>query len=92
MSVLVADKIKIKWLHECSEKTEWENWFLYDLEALDFLTTKQRLKLDEIYKKMRKNKGIIRDFKKKVFNKSYKPSPFCEEHGVSYDDVHDFDK
>lgn len=54
--MLIADKIKIKWLlHKDQnwELTDWELEFLKTIRNKKSITEKQRIKLDEIYQKIR---------------------------------------
>lgn len=90
---------KMKILYKkCSERdnlTAWENTFLKSLDWKTSLTEKQLLKLTEISVK----KGQLRG--QRVFATMYDDSwsseensdpRFCEKHGVSWGDVHDFDR
>lgn len=89
----------IKLLYKkCSERdnlTSWENTFLKSLDWKTSLTEKQLFKLTEISLK----KGQLRG--QRVFATMYDDSwsseensdpRFCEKHGVSWGDVHDFDR
>lgn len=89
----------VKSLHfKCSKKkylTDWEKTFIKSLEGKFTLSDKQILKLTEISEK----RDILRGRHQLVTmlddSWSYEENTnqcFCEKHGVSWGDVHDFDR
>ena len=80
----------------CSEKrhlTRWENNFIKSIKGDFNLSEKQYKKLLEIYKtpdisRLRGHNPYVIDDEWEVNS----DPRYCDKHGVSYDDVHDFDK
>jgi len=75
--------------------TSWEDTFLKSIDGKLDLTDKQFSKLQEIYRSPDSPK--IRGYNREIvmFDDAWEENSdprFCEKHGVSYDDVHDFDK
>ena len=85
--MLIADVIKIKWLHYCSEKNEWENDFLCSLADFDKLTSKQSEKLDQIYRMMRKHKGSMAS---RISSRPRKEKLDPTDYMGEYEYIHDF--
>ena len=70
--------------------TSWESNFIKAIKGNCTLTSKQYNKLLEIYKKQDKPRRLFsyEDFEEDINS----DSRFCEKYGVSYDDVHNFDR
>lgn len=100
IELLPVHKLKLKFLRLIifKELTEWEKSFIRDIFPWAHLSEKQVNKIDEIYDRVRFNKlnpaiswwRFFQPKKRKVVESVY--SPYSEELGVSYNDVHDFDK
>jgi len=79
--------------------TKWENNFVDSVKNKDLatLTSKQVAKLEEIYRSpdtshSLRQKSVVSSFAHAYSDGGNTDLRFCEKNGVSYDDVHDFDK
>ena len=75
----------------CSKKkflTKWESNFIQCLDGKKVLTDRQFKKLEEIYKKSEQPR--VRRYRKHIAEEI--DSRFCDKYGVSWDEIHDFDK
>ena len=74
--------------------TDWEKNFLKSIEGKECLSIKQSLKLKEITEKttLRGRKNIFVNYDDSWSSSEYADPRFNEIHGVSYDDVHNFDR
>ena len=75
--------------------TLWEKSFLKDISKKDILSLseKQVNKLEEIYDNFdlpRRRGYSVQE--EDIFEEGTKSVPYCYKYGVSYDDVHDFDR
>jgi len=87
-------------IHSISKReflTKWERNFVDSLKNKDplTLTEKQLNKLDEIYIKKNRPKLRGHNVHAAIYDDSWEENSdprFCDKYGVSYDDVHDFDR
>lgn len=70
--------------------TEWESSFLDSLSVKKVLSDKQKVKLDEIWQSLRAGNRSNNPFDDK--DDEMGMTPYSSRLGLSYDDVHDFDK
>ena len=87
VTVKLIHKLKINCLLSVygQDLSLWEENFLSFLRNNKILTTKQESKLNEIW-------SFFRSGKLHIEKKESEYGPYSEEFGVSYDDIHDFDK
>ena len=87
MELKLVHKLKIKILLSVykMDLSDWEDTFLSFIQHSTVLTSKQEIKLNEIWNFFRS--GRTHTEKKDDLN-----SPYSHELGLSYDDIHDFDK
>ena len=67
--------------------TDWEETFIEGIKLKNEFTPKQVSKMNEIWKTIRTGKRNIY-----AYREPRQLSPYSEELGLAYDDVHDFDK
>lgn len=95
--------LMVRWLRykaSALRLTKWECQFLKDIKRKTKLSVLQDAKIREIYGRYRHNERSetlqYNLYKKENYpikssSRTYN-SPYCKELGVSYDEVHDFDR
>lgn len=87
MELKLVHKLKIKILLSVykMDLSDWEDTFLSFIQHSTVLTAKQEIKLDEIC-------NFFRSGRVHKETKDDTHGPYSHELGLSYDDIHDFDK